>query len=88
MTSINEKLNNYIDLNCDKPLFQATEIERRFNKSTYREFLKKIRDYEDFYISRSNGQYRLTVSKGEIRLTEVRVMKDKRPTNGDSFGLW
>ena len=82
MTSINEKLNNYIDLNCDKPLFQATEIERRFNKSTYKEFLKKIRDHEDFYISRSNVQHRLTVTKGEIRLTEVRVMKDEIPTMG------
>ena len=82
MTSINEKLNNYIDLNCDKPLFQSAEIERRFNRNTHREFLKKIRDHEDFYISRSNGQYRLTVSKGEIRLSEIRVIKDEIPTMG------
>lgn len=82
MTSINGRLNDYIVNNCDKPRFQVAEIERRFNKSTYREFLKKIRDHEDFYISRSNGQHRLTVTKGEIRLSEVRVMKDEIPTRG------
>ena len=82
MTSINEKLNNYIGLTCDKPRFQVAEIERRFNKSTHREFLKRIRDHEDFYISRSNGQHRMTVAKGEIRLSELRVIKDEIPTRG------
>ena len=79
MTSINGRLNDYIFNNCDKPRFQVAEIERIFNKSTYREFLKKIRDQEDFCISRSNGQHRLTVTKGEIRLSEVRVMKGEIP---------
>ena len=82
MASINEKLNDYIDLNCDKPRFQASEIKSHFDQSTHREFLKKIRDHEDFYISRSNCQSRLTVSKGEIRLTEVRVIKYEIPTMG------
>ena len=87
MTSINEKLNDYIGINYIKPRFQQLEIERRFNRSTHEEFLKKIRDHEDFYVSRSNVQHRLTVTKGEIRLTEVIVMKDKRPTNGGFLWL-
>ena len=87
MTSINEKLNDYIGINYNKPRFQQLEIERRFNRSTHKEFLKKIRDHEDFYVSRSNVQHRLTVTKGEIRLTEVIVMKDKRPTNGGFLWL-
>ena len=82
MTSINDRLNNYIDNTFDKPRFQAAEIERRFNKSTHKEFLTKIRDHEEFYISRSNGQHRLTVSKGEINLSELRVIKDEIPTMG------
>ena len=82
-----KKLNDYIGINYNKPRFQQLEIERRFNRGTHKEFLKKIRDHEDFYVSRSNVQHRLTVTKGEIRLTEVIVMKDKRPTNGGFLWL-
>lgn len=80
MTSINDRLNNYIDNTFDKPRFQAAEIKRHFDQSKHIQFLKKIRDHEEFYISRSNGQHRLTVSKGEINLSELRVIKDEIPT--------
>lgn len=71
--SINDKLNSYIDVTHDRPRSQASEIKHLFEKTSHKEFLSKIRNHRAFYMNRSNGEYQLVVTSGEIRISEVIV---------------
>ena len=71
--SINDKLNSYIDVTHDRPRSQASEIKHLFEKTSHKEFLSKIRNHQAFYMNRSNGEYQLVVTSGEIRISEVIV---------------
>lgn len=71
--SINDKLNSYIDVTHDRPRSQASEIKHLFEKTSHKEFLSKIRNHQAFYMNRSNDEYQLVVTSGEIRISEVIV---------------
>lgn len=71
--SINDKLNSYIDATHDRPRSQASEIKHLFEQTSHKEFLSKIRNHQAFYMNRSNGEYQLVVTRGEVRLSEVIV---------------
>lgn len=71
--SINDKLNSYIDVTQDRPRSQASEIKHLFEQTSHKEFLSKIRNHQAFYMNRSNGEYQLVVTRGEVRISEVIV---------------
>lgn len=71
--SINDKLNSYIDVTHDRPRSQASEIKRLFEQTSHKEFLSKILDHREFFMTRSNDKYQLVVTRGEVRLSEVIV---------------
>lgn len=71
--SINDKLNSYIDVTRDRPQSQASEIKHLFEQMSHKEFLSKIRDHREFFMTRSNDKYQLVVKRGEVRISEVIV---------------
>ena len=71
--SINDKLNSYIDVTHDRPRSQASEIKHLFEKTSHKEFLSKIRDHLEFFMTRSNSRYQLVVSHGKVKISEVIV---------------
>ena len=69
--SINDKLNSYIDVTHDRPRSQASEIKHLFEQISHKEFLSKVRDHREFFMTRSNDKYQLVVTCGEVRISEV-----------------
>lgn len=77
MTSINDQLNSYIDVTHDRPQSQADEIKCLFEQSTYKDFLSKIHDHQEFFMTRSNSRYQLVVSHGKVKISEVIVYESE-----------
>ena len=77
MTSINDRLNSYIEVTHDRPQSQADEIKRLFEQSTYKDFLSKIHDHQEFFMTRSNSRYQLVVSHGKVKISEVIVYESE-----------
>lgn len=75
--SINDKLNSYIDVTRDRPQSQASEIKHLFEQMSHKEFLSKIRDHREFFMTRSNDKYQLVVTRSEVRISEVIVYEDE-----------
>ena len=75
--SINDKLNSYIDVTHDRPRSQSSEIKRLFEQSTYKDFLSKIHDHQEFFMTRSNSRYQLVVSHGKVKISEVIVYESE-----------
>ena len=69
--SINDRLNSYIEVTHDRPQSQADEIKRLFEQSTYKDFLSKIHDHQEVFMTRSNSRYQLVVSHGKVKISEV-----------------
>ena len=71
--SINDKLNSYINVTHDRPQSQSSEIKHLFEQTSHKEFLSKIRDHLEFFMTRSNSRYQLVVSHGKVKISEVIV---------------
>ena len=82
--SINDKLNSYIDVTHDRPRSQASEIKHLFEKTSHKEFLSKIRDHQEFFMTRSNSRYQLVVSHGKVKISEV-IVYDAEELAGSFF---
>ena len=75
--SIDDRLNSYIEVTHDRPQSQADEIKRLFEQSTYKDFLSKIHDHQEFFMTRSNSRYQLVVSHGKVKISEVIVYESE-----------
>ena len=71
--SINDKLNEHIKSNYEGPRAQADAVKQHFSQEKHKDFLKKIKTYEDFYASKSNSIYRVVVNKDKVFIDEVEI---------------
>lgn len=77
--SINDKLNQHIETNCNKPAAQAEAFRSYFSQEKHKEFLQKIRDHKDFYASNSNDLHRVVVDRGKVLIDERSTIEDEIP---------
>ena len=84
--SINDKLNEHIKSNYEGPNAQAEAVKQHFSQEKHKDFLKKIKTYEDFHASKSNNTYRVVVTLDKVFIDEIEIRAyDVRA--GDIFPL-
>ena len=71
--SINDKLNEHIKSNYERPNAQADAVKQHFSQENHKDFLKKIKTYEDFYASKSNDNYRVVVNKDKVFIDQIEI---------------
>lgn len=71
--SINDKLNEHIKSNYEGPNAQAEAVKQHFSQEKHKDFLKKIKTYEDFYASKSNNTYRVVVTLDKVFIDEIEI---------------
>ena len=71
--SINDKLNEHIKSNYEGPNAQAEAVKRHFSQEKHKDFLKKIKTYEDFFALKSNDTYRATVNQDKVFIDEIEI---------------
>lgn len=71
--SINDKLNEHIRSNYEGPNAQAEAVKQHFSQENHKDFLKKIKNYEDFYASKSNDTYRVVVNRDEVLIDQIEI---------------
>lgn len=69
--SINDKLNEYIKSNYEGPNAQAEAVKRHFRQEKHKDFLKKIKTYEDFFALKSNDTYRVTANQDKVFIDQI-----------------
>ena len=72
--SINDKLNEHIKSNYEGPNAQAPAVKQHFSQEKHKDFLKKIKAYEDFYASKSNDTYRVVVNKDKVFIEQIEII--------------
>lgn len=73
LMSINDKLNEHIKSNYERPNAQADAVKQHFSQENHKDFLKKIKTYEDFYASKSNDNYRVVVNKDKVFIDQIEI---------------
>lgn len=71
--SINDKLNEHIKSNYEGPNAQAESVKQHFSQEKHKDFLKKIKTYEDFFALKSNDTYRVVVNQDKVFIEEVEI---------------
>ena len=71
--SINDQLNKHIKSNYEGPRAQEDAVKQHFSQEKHKDFLKKIKTYEDFYASKSNSIYRVVVNRDKVFIEEVEI---------------
>lgn len=71
--SINDKLNEHIKSNYEVPNAQSEAVKRHFSQEKYKDFLKKIKTYEDFFALKSNDTYRVVVNKDKVFIDQIEI---------------
>lgn len=69
--SINDKLNEYIKSDYEGPNAQAAAVKRHFRQEKHKDFLKKIKTYEDFFALKSNDTYRVAVNQDKVFIDQI-----------------
>ena len=69
--SINDKLNEHIKSNYEEPDAQAEAVKQHFSQEKHKDFLKKIKTYEDFFALKSNDTYRVTVNQDKVFIDQI-----------------
>ena len=69
--SINDKLNEHIKSNYEGPNAQAEAVKQHFRQEKHKDFLKKIKTYEDFFALKSNDTYRVTVNQDKVFIDQI-----------------
>ena len=69
--SINDKLNEHIKSNYEGPNAQAEAVKLHFRQEKHKDFLKKIKTYEDFFALKSNDTYRVTVNQDKVFIDQI-----------------
>lgn len=72
--SINDKLNEHIKANYEGPNTQAAAVKQHFSQEKHKDFLKKIKTYEDFFALKSNGTYRVTVNQDKVFIEQIEII--------------
>lgn len=71
--SINDKLNKHIKSNYERPSAQVEAVKQHFSQEKHKDFLKKIKTYEDFFALKSNDTYRVAVNQDKVFIEEVEI---------------
>lgn len=71
--SINDQLNKHIETNYDEPNTQAETVKQHFSQENHKDFLKKIKTYVDFFATKSNDTYRVTVNKDKVFIDQIEI---------------
>lgn len=69
--SINDKLNEHIKSNYEGPNTQSEAVKRHFSQEKHKDFLKKLKTYEDFFALKSNDTYRVTVNQDKVFIDQI-----------------
>ena len=69
--SINDKLNEHIKSSHEEPAAQSEAVKRHFSQEKYKEFLKKLKTYKDFFALKSNDTYRVTVNQDKVFIDQI-----------------
>lgn len=77
--SINDRLNRHIETNYTEPAAQAEVVRSHFSQEKHKEFLRKIRDHQDFFASKSNDLYYVVINRDNVSIYERSIIKDEIP---------
>ena len=72
--SISDKLNEHIKTNYEGPNAQAAAVKQHFSQEKHKDFLKKIKTYEDFFALKSNDTYRVAVNRDKVLVEEIEII--------------
>ena len=77
--SINDKLNQHIKSNYEGPNAQSEAVKRHFSQEKHKDFLKKLKTYEDFFALKSNDTYRVTVNQDKVFIDQIEIEVYEKP---------
>lgn len=77
--SINDRLDRHIETNYNEHDAQTEAIRSHFSQAKHKDFLRKIRDHQDFFACKSNDTYRIVVNRNRVFIEERLVIEDEIP---------